>query len=219
MITGRIIGIVIGYLFGLIQTGYLYGKIKKINLREHGSGNSGMTNSLRVMGWKAGVIVCFGDCFKAIAAMLITWLLFRNQYPEAVKMLELYAGLGAILGHNYPCYLKFKGGKGIACSVGIIIAYDPLMVPICAALFFLTVIPTGFMSLGSLCIMAGFFAQTVIFGQMGWLHTGAAYLPETYILTFLMAAMGFWRHRENIKRLLAGTENKFRPGKKKNTEV
>ena len=97
MIVGRIIGLVIGYIFGLFQTGYIYGKAHHIDIRKHGSGNSGMTNSLRVLGWKAGVIVCLGDLFKAVAAMAITWFLFKDRYPDAVKMLELYAGLGATL--------------------------------------------------------------------------------------------------------------------------
>lgn len=215
MIAGRIIGLVIGYIFGLFQTGYIYGKAHHIDIRKHGSGNSGMTNSLRVLGWKAGVIVCLGDLFKAVAAMAITWFLFKDRYPDAVKMLELYAGLGATLGHNFPFYLKFKGGKGIACSIGILFAFDFRMAPICAILFFASVIPTGFMSLGSLGIISGFFVQTIVFGQLGLLHIGFSFLPEVYIVAAILVAMAFWQHRENLKRLANGTENKFRPSKKK----
>lgn len=215
MIVGRIIGLVIGYIFGLFQTGYIYGKAHHIDIRKHGSGNSGMTNSLRVLGWKAGVIVCLGDLFKAVAAMAITWFLFKDRYPDAVKMLELYAGLGATLGHNFPFYLKFKGGKGIACSIGILFAFDFRMAPICAILFFASVIPTGFMSLGSLGIISGFFVQIIVFGQLGLLQIGDSFLPEVYIVAAILAAMAFWQHRENLKRLANGTENKFRPSKKK----
>ena len=218
MITGRIVGLVIGYIFGLFQTGFFYGKAKNIDIRQHGSGNSGMTNSIRVLGWKAGVIVCLGDLFKAVAAMAITWLIFKDRYPDAVKMLELYAGLGATLGHNFPFYLKFKGGKGIACSIGIIFSFDVRMVPICAILFFLPVIPTGFMSLGSLGIISGFFVQTIVFGQLGILHIGSVFLPETYILAAIISGLAFWQHRENLKRLANGTENKFRPAKKDKAE-
>ena len=157
MIVSRIMGLVLGYIFGLFPTGVLYGKAHNIDIRKHGSGNAGMTNSLRVLGWKAGVIVFFGDCLKAVAAMAIIWYLFRNQYPDAVKLLELYAGFGAVLGHNFPFYMKFKGGKGIASSVGIVFSFDWRMVPICAILFFASVVPTGFMSLGSLGILSGFF--------------------------------------------------------------
>lgn len=218
MIVGRISGLVIGYIFGLFQTGFFYGKAHHIDIRQHGSGNSGMTNSLRVLGWKAGVIVCLGDLFKAVAAMALIWVLFKDKYPDGVKMLELYAGLGATLGHNFPFYMKFKGGKGIACSIGIIFSFDVRMVPICAALFFASVIPTGFMSLGSLGIISGFFVQTVVFGQLGLLHVGQAFLPEVYILAAILAAMAFWQHRANIKRLLNGTENKFRPSSEKKQE-
>lgn len=213
MITGRILGLVIGYVFGLFQTGYFYGKAHHIDIRQHGSGNSGMTNVLRVLGWKAGVIVCLGDLFKAVAAMALVWFLFRDRFPDAVRMLELYAGVGATLGHNFPFYLKFKGGKGIACSIGIIFSFDFRMVPICAILFFVPVIPTGFMSLGSLGIISGFLIQTVVFGQLGLLHMGALFLPETYVLAAVIAGLAFWQHRENIKRLSNGTENKFRPAK------
>lgn len=215
MITVRILCLILGYVFGLFQTGVLYGKAHHTDIRKHGSGNSGMTNSLRVLGWKAGVTVFFGDCLKAVAAMAIIWGVFHQSHPEMVKMLELYAGFGAVLGHNFPFYLKFKGGKGIASSVGIIFAFDVRMVPICAILFFASVIPTGFMSLGSLGIVSGFFVQTIVFGQLGLIHVSAAYLPEIYVLTAIMTGMAFWQHRENLKRLVHGTENKFRPSTNK----
>lgn len=110
--------------------------------------------------------------------------------------------------------MKFKGGKGIASSVGIIFTFDWRMVPICAILFFASVVPTGFMSLGSLGILSGFFVQTIVFGQMGWLKIATRFLPEVYVLTGILTALAFWQHRTNIKRLATGTENKFRPAKK-----
>ena len=123
MVVFRIVSILLGYLFGLFPTGVLYGKAHNVDIRSKGSGNSGMTNSLRVLGWKAGVVVFFGDCLKAVAAMVIIWAVARTRYPDAVKLLELYAGFGAVLGHNFPFYMKFKGGKGIASSVGIVFAF------------------------------------------------------------------------------------------------
>ena len=129
-------------------------------------------------------------------------------------MLELYAGLGAVLGHNYPFYLKFKGGKGIASTVGIICAYDWRMIPICALCFFAPVIPTGFMSLGSLGMCSAFFVQTIVFGQLGLLRTAAAFLPETYVVSAIICGLAFLRHKTNIKRLIRGEENKFNPKKK-----
>lgn len=215
MLAARIIGLIIGYLAGLFQTGVIYGKLKHTDLRKSGSGNTGMTNSIRVMGWKAGVIVFAGDCLKCVIAMVVTWLIFRKPFPGLVQLLELYAGLGCILGNNYPFYLKFKGGKGIAASVGLVCAFDFRMVPICALLFFLCVVPTGFMSLGSLAIMGSFFVQTVIFGQLGLLRVASEFLPETYVVAAVITAIAFWRHRENIARLIRGEENKFAPGSKK----
>ncbi len=214
MVVFRIISILVGYLFGLFPTGVLYGKIHNVDIRSKGSGNSGTTNSLRVLGWKAGVVVFLGDCLKAVVAMVIVWAVARNRYPDAVKLLELYAGFGAVLGHNYPFYMKFKGGKGIASSIGIVFAFDWRMVPICAILFFSSVVPTGFMSLGSLGIMSGFLVQTIVFGQMGWLKVAAQFLPETYVIVAILTALAFWQHRTNIQRLATGTENKFRPAKK-----
>lgn len=215
MIAIRIICLVIGYLCGLFQTGVIYGKIHHFDLRKHGSGNSGMTNSLRTLGWKAGIIVFFGDSLKAVLAVVVTWVLFKDRYPEAVKMLELYAGLGVILGNNFPFYLKFKGGKGIAATVGIVFSTFVYMVPISAALFFATVIPTGFISIGSLMIISSYFAQIVVFGQLGLLAAGPQFLPETYIIAAIIVLIAFIRHKENIKRLANGTENKFAPKHKK----
>ena len=103
-----------GYCFGLFQTGYIYGEKHGVDIRTQGSGNAGTTNTLRVLGWKAGLITFLGDLFKAIFAVLLIRFIFIGKYPDAVKILELYAGFGAVLGHNFPFYLKFKGGKGIA---------------------------------------------------------------------------------------------------------
>ena len=102
----RLICIVIGYIFGLIQSGYLYGKANHMDIRQYGSGNAGSTNVLRVMGKKAGAIVFLGDFFKAVLAMAVCRLLFKGN--EEVDLLALYAGLGVTLGHNFPFYLKFK---------------------------------------------------------------------------------------------------------------
>ena len=95
-----------------------------------------MTNSLRVLGWKAGVVVFFGDCLKAVAAMAIIWGVARTRYSDAAKLLVLYAGFGAVLGHNFQLYTNFKGGKGIASRVGIEFAFVWSMVPFCEILTF-----------------------------------------------------------------------------------
>lgn len=214
MIGARLIALGIGYVFGLFQTGYIYGKSKGIDIRNEGSGNAGTTNSLRVLGIKAGLITFLGDLFKAIFAVLLVLLLFRNKYPDAVKILELYAGFGAVLGHNFPFYLKFKGGKGIACTSGMILAVCPLAAPICLALFIGSIAITRYVSLGSILVVVSYLVQVIVFGQLGYLHIDAALLPEFYIVSACFTAMALWRHRSNIKRLLSGTENKFSLKKK-----
>lgn len=209
MMGARVIALVIGYAFGLFQTGYLYGKSQGIDIRNEGSGNAGTTNSLRVLGIKAGLITFLGDLFKAIFAVLLVKILFRNSYPDAIKILELYAGFGAVLGHNFPFYLKFQGGKGIACTSGMILAVCPLAAPICLILFIVSIAITRYVSLGSILVVLSYLVQVIVFGQMGYLHMDAACLPEFYVVSACFTAMGLWRHRANIGRLLNGTENKF----------
>lgn len=207
MILARIIALIIGYMAGLFQTGYIYGKSQGIDIREHGSGNSGTTNTLRTLGWKAGAITFLGDCVKAVIAVVIVHFLFNGM--DGLKVVELYAGFGAVLGHNFPCYLKFKGGKGIACTAGVIISVCPLAAPVCLLLFIGIVLVTRYVSLGSIFVVIAFLIQTIVFNHMGWLGIDGAYRLEFDIVVACFTAMGIWRHKTNIKRLMNGTENKF----------
>ena len=204
-----------GYALGLFSTGFVIGKIKKIDIRQYGSGNTGMTNMLRTLGLKAGLATLLGDAGKAIIAIILAWAIYSKIYPDGVYLLMLYAGLGAVLGHNFPFYFKFKGGKGIACTLGVIIAFYPPMAILCLAAFAVVAITTKYFSLASLFLISCFFIQLVIFGQMGIFSIERAFLPEIYVLGAIFAALGFIRHRENIIRLKNGTENKFHLGHKK----
>lgn len=209
MIGARVIAVVLGYCFGLFQTGYIYGKKHGIDIRTQGSGNAGTTNSLRVLGWKAGLVTFVGDLLKAMLAAGVVHLMFQNKYPDGLKILEMYAGFGAVLGHNFPFYLKFKGGKGIASTSGMILAVCPMAAPICLILFIASIAITKYVSLGSILVVTSYLIQVIIFGQMGWLGMDASYLPEFYIVSACFTGMALWRHRANLKRLLNGTENKF----------
>lgn len=202
----RLICLLIGYLFGLFQTGYIYGKINHVDIRKHGSGNAGTTNALRTLGWKAGVITFIGDCLKCVLAVVVVRLIFADS--GHVELLAFYAGLGAVLGHNFPVYLNFKGGKGIASTAGLILAVNPVMFLIVAVVFIAIVLITQYVSLGSLIIMVLFVAQIVIYGQMGGFDLTGMELYEFYAIAVVLAALAFWRHRANIKRLATGTENK-----------
>ena len=203
----RIICLAIGYVFGLFQTGYIYGKMHNIDIRQYGSGNAGTTNALRVLGKKAGLIVFIGDAFKTIFACLAARLFFAGHAD--LDLLSLYAGFGAILGHNFPFYLNFKGGKGIAATAGILASTDWRMCVVCGTIFVVTVAVTRYVSLGSILVVIAFFVMAVVFGSAGDYTISAGSLTEFYILAGVIMVMAIWRHRANIKRLMTGTENKL----------
>lgn len=211
----RVACLLIGYVCGLFQTAYIYGRMNGIDIREYGSGNSGTTNALRVLGKKAGLIVFAGDILKILAAGFLVTVLFNQGdfFGDRAALYKLYAGLGAVLGHNFPFYLNFKGGKGIAVTSGLILMMDWRITILCLIAFALTVGLTRYVSLGSLVITALFMISWIFLGQTGRLALTPAHLPESYVLVFLIVAMAYWRHRANIKRLIAGTESKI--GQKK----
>ena len=205
----RLICLGIGYVFGLFQTGYIYGRMHGMDIRKHGSGNAGSTNALRTMGVKAGAITLLGDCFKCVIAVLVVRGIFASRCPEILPLLSLYAGFGAVLGHNYPFYLGFKGGKGIAATAGMILATDLRMAAVCLVVFVVIVAVTRYVSLGSLVVTVLFLAGLVICGQMGGFGMAQNYLFEMYGVGLLFTLSAFFQHRANIKRLREGTENKI----------
>lgn len=203
----RLISIGIGYLFGLLQSGYLYGKSRHMDIRQYGSGNAGSTNVLRVMGKKAGLIVFLGDFLKAVLAIYAVRFFYMGN--ESADLYALYGGLGVTLGHNFPFYLHFKGGKGIACMAGIMTAMDLRITLTCFLIFVSVVFFTRYVSLGSILVAIAFFTEMVIFGRMGSYRVLPETLPEFFIVAGILSGMAIWRHRSNIKRLLSGTENKI----------
>jgi glycerol-3-phosphate acyltransferase PlsY len=180
-----------------------------IDIREHGSGNAGTTNTLRVLGKKAGAIVFAGDFLKCFIVIYLVEFIFRKSASEIVPLLGLYAATGCILGHNFPVQLQFRGGKGIACTAGLLAAFD-IRIGIIALLTFLAiVIATRYVSLGSMVIVTEFVIFMVVFGQLGLYHVEQAVLWEMYTLAAFLAGMAIYRHRANIVRLLNGTENRI----------
>ena len=211
----RFICLLIGYAFGLVQTGYIYGKMKGVDIRKEGSGNAGSTNALRTMGIKAGLITLLGDCFKCVFAVVTVYLIYGKTYADIFPLLAMYAGMGAVLGHNYPFYLNFKGGKGIAATAGLILSTTNVwMVLICLFAFLGIVAVTRYVSLGSLVVVTLFLIGMVFFGSHGAYGLGNRYLMEFYLVSAAVTLMAFWRHRSNISRLLHGTENKIGSKKK-----
>ncbi len=205
----RIISLIIGYLFGIFQTAYFIGKMNGIDIREHGSGNAGTTNTLRVLGKRAGAIVFAGDFLKCFLVIHLVKLIFRNSAPEILHLLGLYGATGCILGHNFPVQLQFRGGKGIACTAGLLAAFDVRIGVIALLTFLAIVIATRYVSLGSIIIVTEFVIFMVVFGQMGLYHVEQAVLFEMYTLAAFLAGMAIYRHRANIVRLLNGTENRI----------
>lgn len=205
----RLLCILIGYIFGLFQTGYIYGKFKGIDIREHGSGNAGTTNALRTLGTKAGIITFVGDCFKCVLAVVTVRLIFSGEYGDIKPLLTVYTGLGVVLGHNYPFYLKFCGGKGIASTAGLILTLDPLLSLIALATFGAAFGITKYVSLGSLLLAAEFLVGVIIYGFLGRWNLSQPQLIEMYIVVAVITVMAFFRHRRNIKSLVKGTERKI----------
>lgn len=184
-------------------------KKENVDLRKVGSGNVGTTNTMRTLGVKAGVLTLIGDICKVFLAMFICWLIFRNRNEDGIRILELYAGIGTILGHDFPAFMGFKGGKGIACTGGLLIAFCPIAVPVSLGIFILVTALTRYVSLGSILGLISIEVQMLIFGKMGWLNVPEQYLNEIYIIFAGVAILGIVLHHANIGRLLKGTENKF----------
>lgn len=204
----RVFCLLIGYVFGLFQTAYIYGRLHGIDIRNYGSGNAGTTNTLRVFGTKAGLLVLVGDIMKCILAVVITAVIFDKSHPDMVYLLKMYTAMGAIIGHNFPFYLQFKGGKGIAATAGLILSFHPYLIPMGIILFFGAFFITHYVSLGSLLVYAGFMIELVVLGQMGIFGMTQPRLLEMYVIAAFLTVMAYWKHRENIKRLVSGTERK-----------
>lgn len=205
----RILCLLIGYACGLFQTSYIYGRLHNIDIRKHGSGNAGTTNALRTLGWKAGAITFLGDCFKCVIAVGFVYIIYGGSQPDIIRLLFMYAGAGTVLGHNYPFYLKLQGGKGIAATAGLILCTSPWITLISLATFIVIVGITRYVSAGSLCLVVLYVVLVVMFGQNGAFHLSQPHLYEMYAISVLLMLSAIYKHRENIKRLVKGTESKL----------
>jgi glycerol-3-phosphate acyltransferase PlsY len=216
MIVARIVCLIVGYLFGNIQTSYIYGRAHGIDIREHGSGNAGTTNALRVLGKKAGLVVFLGDLFKAIIVTVGTRLILTQVFPEEIYLFIAYAGLGVVLGHNFPFYLKFKGGKGIAATAGIVVGFaDPVIIVACLIVFIIAVAITRYVSLGSILMVTTFATLYTVFalnGKYGFNmqdNASKEAMIGSIVIVIIMALMAIYRHKANIVRLIHHEENKL----------
>jgi len=198
-----IIVVVVAYLLGSIPTGFLAARAKGIDIRAEGSGNIGATNAMRVLGKPAGITVLLVDALKGYAAVAWVCPVVMNSFgrPAAeVEALRIVAGIAAVLGHNFTCWLKFKGGKGIATSAGAYLALTPLAVGVAFAAFILAVLLTRYVSVGSI-------AAAVALAVTVWCLPGHNLFLG--IVTTALAAMAIYKHKSNIQRLIAGTESRL----------
>lgn len=209
--------LIIGYLLGNIHGAFIIGKLfKHEDIRNHGSHNSGSTNALRVFGFKIALpsfIIDFSKAFfpvffaKNISEFLLSLIgVYQNFGSASIAGLRMVFALGVLLGHNYPFVLKFKGGKGIACSVGILMAIHPICGFSYGLLILAIAFITGYVSLGS--IISSILCPVVLYfvtGDMNYVCIG-----------LMIMVFAVYRHKTNIERLKNGTENKF--GKKKETK-
>jgi len=193
----------LGYLLGSLNTAVIVGKIYGKNIRDHGSKSAGLTNTLRVLGKSAAALVLAGDILKGVAACLIGLQIGVYVYSgEAVDCASLLAaGAGAVMGHNWPVYFGFKGGKGALTGAAVLFMFDWVMALICLGFFVMIVASTRYVSLGTI-------SATLLFAVISFIPNFGNTIYFN-IFALLMAAIVIFKHRENIKRLLSGTENKL----------
>jgi len=206
--------VVVGYLLGSIPFGYLVGRAYGIaDIRRHGSGNIGATNAWRVAGPLAGVMVTVGDIGKGVLAVIIA-----TQIGGQLMTLEyarLISGMAAILGHLFPVFFLFRGGKGVNTALGVMLTLLPVQTLIALGVFILTVALSKYISLGSILAAIALFVSVLItsLADLADIHT--VYVPTTLLLALLI----IFAHRSNIKRLAGGNENRFSFSSKKQEGV
>jgi len=208
VITLSLLALVLAYLAGSIPSAVWAGKIfHGIDVREHGSGNAGATNTVRVLGWKTGIPVLLFDLFKGWLAASLP--LFLNAAPvgsEQMTALQIICGMVAILGHVFPVFAGFRGGKGVATTFGVLLALHPLLTLTCAGIFLVVLLISGYVSLGSIIsvIMFPVLLMTLF-------HTPSVLFK---VFAVVVAAAVVLTHSKNISRLIRGEEKKFIKRKK-----
>ena len=205
------------YLLGSVDTGILVSKyLYHDDVRNHGSGAAGMTNLLRTFGKKAAALTALGDVLKGVIAVCIGRVLFQNL-PEGVTAsayLGVYlAAIFAVIGHLKPLYFGFKGGKGVLVAGGAILAIQPVLIPLLAAIFLVCLLPTGMVSLGSVMMAVAYPLLTLGYGMLCGYAAGD--LAVCVVGALIMAIMVIYMHRSNIQRIRDGKEYRFgKHGKK-----
>jgi glycerol-3-phosphate acyltransferase PlsY len=195
----------VAYFIGSIPTAVWVGRyFKGIDIREHGSKNAGATNTFRVLGKRYGWTVLLIDVLKGTAAACLTYFLAQTAfggYKDEFLILQLVGGLSAVVGHVFPIFAQFRGGKGVATSLGIVIGINPPAAAVCLSIFLLIFLTTRYVSLGAIIASLCFPLVSYFF-----IHNDTRIM---IIFTILLGTIVIWAHRKNIQRLLNGTENRM----------
>ena len=198
------------YVVGSVPTGYLLGRARGIDIRQHGSGNIGATNVWRVMGWKWGLPAFICDVLKGFLLLFILRLyLIPAPSSWQSQLILVLCGLAAIIGHNYTPWLGFKGGKGIATSAGVLAALMPPVLAVAFSLWAVLTLITGYVSVGSI-------AAALSLAPLAWFFYRGEWI--LFSLACLACVLAIYRHKSNIQRLLAGTESRIEFGKKRDSK-
>ena len=192
------IALIGAYLLGSISWGYLVGKVRGVDIRERGSGSTGMTNVLRTLGPALAVLVLAGDVSKAVLAVLLARVLTGGAH-----LAEALAATLAVIGHNWPVFSGFRGGRGVATGVGGLTVLSPLSGAIAVGVFLTPVALTRYVSLGSVCAVLSSIITIPLFAALGW--TAWPY----FLYVGVAGPLIIWQHRGNIQRLLTGNERKL----------
>ena len=209
-VLGYIVLVLCAYLLGSIPTGYLVARAKGIDIRTVGSGNIGATNAFRVLGTPAGIFVLLADALKGYAACIwLTDFLINafGMHPDSLVTERAFAGFAAILGHTFTCWLHFKGGKGIATSAGVYFAVALPAAAIALGSWIILFFATRYVSVASIVAAVALPAGV-------WVFVGPGQSVALCLATTALGAMVIWKHRMNIARLKAGTENRIDFSKK-----
>jgi glycerol-3-phosphate acyltransferase PlsY len=201
-----ILAAAIGYLLGSCPNGFLVSRTRGVDIRMHGSGNIGATNVLRVLGKKWGYLVFALDTLKGVAAVRFAFFLASAINPDGPHrdLVGIAGGLACILGHTFPVWLRFRGGKGVATSAGVLLGLMPLAVVSVFVVWLILFKGTHYVSVASIGAAFALPLFVTLYLRIKML-TGATLLP----FSILIAGVVIWRHRSNIKRLLHGKEQRF----------
>lgn len=199
------IALILAYLLGSIPTAVWFGKsVHGIDVREHGSGNPGATNTFRVLGKRAGTIVMLGDVIKGMAATSLARILFNLDFIEEQNLVtfKLILGVVAVIGHVFSVFINFKGGKGVATLLGMMIAIHYEVALLCIVVFLITLIISKYVSLSSIIGALSFPALLLLVPRF---KTNE---PLLVIFGFFLFIVIVWTHNKNIRRIVEGEENK-----------